>query len=371
MTGPKPRPGILEMPEYMRGLARLNGRDRVIKLSSNENPLGPNPAAREAAAAALAESHLYPEAGAGVLAEAVARRHGLDPDRLVFGAGSDPLLSMLVRTYAGPGDEVVFSATGFARFRLYTMAAGAVPVAAPDHDFSVDVDALLARVGRRTRLVMLASPDNPTGSYVPAAALERLHAGLPDDVVLVVDAAYGEYARADDYASGRALAETAANVVMARTFSKIHGLAAIRLGWLYAPDEVVRALRLVEPSFPLSGPALGAGIAAMADTTFADGARAHNDTWLPWLVTELTELGLRVHPSQANFALVQFPSGDAAADAANAHLQAHGILVRLFPAAAFGDCLRITIGRADELKATVAALRAFLGSPPAVSANAI
>ncbi len=179
MTGPKPRPGILEMPEYMRGLARLNGRDRVIKLSSNENPLGPNPAAREAAAAALAESHLYPEAGAGVLAEAVARRHGLDPDRLVFGAGSDPLLSMLVRTYAGPGDEVVFSATGFARFRLYTMAAGAVPVAAPDHDFSVDVDALLARVGRRTRLVMLASPDNPTGSYVPAAALDACTPACP------------------------------------------------------------------------------------------------------------------------------------------------------------------------------------------------
>ena len=158
---------------------------------------------------------------------------------------------------------------------------------------------------------------------------------------------------------------------MARTFSKIHGLAAIRLGWLYAPRDAAQALRLVEPSFPLSGPALAAGIAAMADTTFADRARAHNDMWLPWLVTELTKLGLRVYPSQANFVLVQFPGGDAAAGAANTHLQAHGILVRMFAAAAFGDCVRITIGRPDELKATVTALQAFLGSPPAVSANAI
>lgn len=359
MARPEPRPGIRDMPAYMRGLSKVEGHDRVIKLSSNENPFGPSPLAVAAARGELDAMHRYPESGQTALREAIGRHFDLDPARILCGAGSDQLLNLLVQAYTQPGDEVVFSANGFAKFRLYAMAVGALPVAVPDRDFVADVDAILAAVTARTRIVALANPDNPTSTCLPGSELARLHAGLPDRVLLVVDAAYADYVRRDDYEPGSGLAGD--NVVMSRTFSKIFALAAMRIGWVHAPGHVIEVLARIEPSFPLTAPAMAAAIAALDDHRHRMWSRRHNDQWLPRVGARLEELGLTVYPSQTNFVTVRFPGrGERGAAAADAHLLSRGIIARRFVAPAFADCLRITIGMAEDMRATGDALAELL-----------
>ena len=232
MSLPRPRPGILEIAPYVGGKSKVASDRPIAKLSSNESPLGPSPRAVAAYRELAGELHRYPDGGAAALRQAIGRRHNLDPELIVCGAGSDELIALLIKAYAGPGDEVLYSAHGFLMYRLSALAAGAHPVTAPERGLKADVDALLAAVTSRTRLVFIANPNNPTGSYLTGEELRRLHAGLPEDVILVVDAAYAEYASAADYASGLELAREAANVVMTRTFSKLHGLAALRVGWM-------------------------------------------------------------------------------------------------------------------------------------------
>ncbi len=360
MTRPEPRPGIREMPTYMRALSKVEGRDRVIKLSSNENPLGPSPFAVAAALGELDSMHLYPESGQTALREAIGRHFELAPSRIFCGAGSDQVLNMLVQGYTEPGDEVVFPANGFARFRLYAMAVGALPVAVPDRDFVTDVDAILTAVNERTRIVALANPDNPASTCISGGQLKRLHAGLPERVLLVVDAAYADYVRLADYEPGSGLA--ADNVVMSRTFSKIFALAAMRIGWVYGPPHVIDVLTRLEPAFPLTAPAMAAAIAALDDHEHKTRSRRHNDEWLPRFSERLRGLGLKVYPSQANFVMVRFPErGERSAEAADAHLLSRGIIARRFVAPAFVDCLRITIGLADDMQAAGDALAELLG----------
>jgi len=363
MPRPQPRPGILAMPEYMRGLATVDGVERVVKLSSNENPFGPSPRAIAAAHDAIGAMHLYPEAGSGALRSAIGAYYGLDPARIFCGAGSDQILSLLALAYAGPGDEVVFNANGYGRFRLYAMAAGATPVAVPDRGFVADVGAFLGCVTARTRLVMLANPDNPLSTYLPFSEIRRLHADLADDVLFVLDGAYADYVTAPDYAPGEALVDAAANVVMARTFSKIFGLAAMRLGWVYAPRYVIEVLERLEPSFPITGPATAAGIAALGDRDHAARSREHNAEWRRRFGDRLALLGLTVFPSQTNFVLARFPQDHPrarTAAAANEFLLDRGIIARRFVAPAFADCLRITIGSAADMTAAGDALAEFL-----------
>ena len=355
MPRPEPRPGILEMPAFMRGLSRVEGRNEVIKLSSNENPFGPSPFAVAAATAALDTMHLYPETGHTALRDAIGRHFGLDPERIFCGAGSDQVLSLLVQAYAQSGTEVVFPANGFGKFRLYAMGVGARPVAAPERDFVADVDSILAAVNERTRIVVIANPDNPTSTCLGGSEIRRLHAGLPANVLLIIDAAYADYVRIRDYEPGSGL--DAENVVMSRTFSKIFALAAMRIGWVCAPRHVIDVLERLEPSFPLTAPAMAAAIAALDDREHSLRSRRHNDEWLPRFSQRLAGLGLKVYPSQANFVMVRFPErGARGAEAANRHLLSKGIIARRFPDPAFEDCLRITIGTAKEMEATTAAL---------------
>jgi histidinol-phosphate aminotransferase len=357
----RPRPGILEIEPYVGGKAEVAGIVRAIKLSANESPLGPSPRAIIALQAAAPEAHRYPDGGADRLRRSIGARFDLDPERIVCGAGSDELIQLLMRAYAGPGDEVLYSAHGFLMYKLSALGAGATPVAAPERALTADVEALLARLSSRTRMVFLANPNNPTGSYLDADELARLHAGLPEDVLLVIDAAYAEYVRRNDYTAGIDLVDRADNVVMTRTFSKLFGLAALRLGWLYAKPPVIDVLHRLRGPFNVGTPAQVAGIASLEDLEHQGRARRHNDRWLPWLAQQLIGLGLEAHPSAANFVLVSFEhAGERTAAAASAWLEERGILAR--PMAAYGlpDCLRLSVGLEDDNRAAIQALREFM-----------
>jgi histidinol-phosphate aminotransferase len=352
----RPRPGILEIEPYVGGKAHAENVVRIVKLSANESPLGPSPRAVAAVQAAAGEMHRYPDGASRALRQAIGTRFDLDPARIVCGAGSDELIQLLMRAYAGPGDEILYSAHGFLMYKLAALAAGATPVAAPERELRADVDALLARVTSRTRMVFLANPNNPTGSYLGIEEIERLHAGLPEDVLLVIDAAYAEYVGRNDYTSGLELALRAQNVVMTRTFSKLFALAALRLGWLYAAQEIVDVLHRVRGPFNVSVPAQVAGIAALEDVEHQERSRAHNELWLPWLSEQIEALGLKVHPSAGNFLLIEFLDG-MTAPAASAALEKRGILARGMAAYGLPHCLRLSVGLEDENRGVVEAIR--------------
>jgi histidinol-phosphate aminotransferase len=367
VSGPVPRQGILKIEAYMPGKSAAPAGIKLHKLSSNETPLGPSPLAIAAFKSVADTLELYPDGSSKALRQAIGAKFGLDPDRLVCGAGSDELLSLLTNAYIGPGDEGVFTAHGFLVYRIAIQAAGGIPIAVPERDLTADVDAILAAVTPRTRIVFLANPNNPTGTYLPFDEVKRLHAGLPDNVLLVLDAAYAEYVRRNDYASGLELVATSQNVVMTRTFSKIHGLANLRLGWLYGPAPIVDALNRIRGPFNVSGPAIAAGIAAIGDDAHVAAALEHNDLWLERMTRELTGLGLSVTPSVGNFLLIHFPeTGDRTAKAADAFLTARGLILRSVAAYGLPAALRLTIGGAEANLLVIDALRAFMASQPAV-----
>lgn len=355
------RPGILSIEPYKGGESAVAGIDRVIKLSSNESPLGPGPRAVAAIKAAAAESHRYPDGECLALRKAIGRRYGLDPERIVCGAGSDEIITLLARAYAGPGDEVLYSEYGFLMYAISAKSVGAEPVAASERDLRADVDALLAKTGPRTKILFLANPNNPTGSFLAKDEVARLHARLPRGVLLVIDAAYAEYVTRNDYSAGAELVEANGNVVMMRTFSKIYGLAGLRLGWAYCPPAVADALNRVRNPFNVTHLAQAAGVAALEDVAHVDAARTNNDIWLPWVTAELGRLGLKVAPSVGNFVLVRFPDSPRRnADAANDFLCARGIIPRKMGVYKLPHSLRITVGREEEMRALVSALAAFM-----------
>ena len=359
---PAPKPGILDIELYVPGESAIPGGIKPIKLSSNETPLGASPRAIAAYREAAGSLERYPDGGAGVLRAAIGKRYRLDPARIVCGAGSDELLFMLAHAYLGPGDEAIFTTHGFLVYKIAILANGATPVVAPERALTTDVDAILACVTARTKMVFLANPNNPTGTYIAASEVTRLSEGLPDHVLLVLDGAYAEYVGAVDYEAGIALVDATANTVMTRTFSKIYGLAALRLGWAYGPAPVVDVLNRLRGPFNVSGPAIAAGAAAMADAAHIEAAVAHNDRWLPWLSAELTALGLAFTPSVANFLLMHFPAeGTLTALAADQFLKSRGLILRRVTAYGLPDALRLTIGTESDNRAVVTALSAFLG----------
>lgn len=358
---PQPRPELMALTPYKGGESKLGGGGPVIKLSSNEGALGPSPAAVEALRAAAADAHRYPDGGAVALREAIAEVHGLDPARIVTGAGSDELLALLIHAYTGPGAEVIHTRHAFLMYAIYARSFGATPVAAPERDLTADVDAILAAVTPATRMVFLANPNNPTGTLLPAIELARLRAGLRGDILLVIDAAYAEYVTDAAHGDGRDLVDSGDdNVVVTRTFSKIHGLGAVRLGWCYAPAPVVDVLNRVRSPFNTSAPAQAAGTAAIRDTTFTRQVRDHTVQWRGWLTDRLAALQLRPTRSHGNFVLARFPQvpgRDAAA--ADEFLRARRIIVRQMGSYGLPDALRITIGTEAEVRAVADALTAF------------
>ena len=347
MTGPLPRPEILGISPYVGGESKAPGQNRVVKLSSNEGAFGVPPSAQAAYAEQAAQLHRYPDGGATELRRAISRYFGLDPARIVCGAGSDELIYALCLAYARPGGELIMSRHGFSIYEIAGQYAGLSTVKAPERNLTADVDAMLAAVSPATRLVFLANPNNPTGSMVPQGEVRRLRAGLPADVLLVLDAAYAEYVDRPDYDPGVELVDAGDNTVMTRTFSKIWGLGGMRLGWCYAPAAIADVLNRVRGPFNVSLPAQAAGIAALAEPGWEAAGRQHNTEYRAWLTRALDGAGIRVWPSEGNFVLTDFGQ-PAAADAANGALRARGVIVRAMGGYGLPHCLRITVGTAEE-----------------------
>lgn len=360
MSSPIPKPGILDISPYVGGESEIEGVERVIKLASNEGALGPSPKAMEAYRAEAETLHRYPDGSALKLRKALADAYGLDMDRIVCGAGSDELLDMLARAYAAPGDEVMFTEHGFLMYPIATMGVGATPVKVPETNLHADVDKLIERAGDKTKIVFLANPNNPTGTYIPDSEIRRLREGLPDHVLLVIDAAYAEYITRNDYASGAALVDEYDNVVMTRTFSKIFALGGVRLGWAYCPASVADILNRLRGPFNVTSPALAAGLAALGDVAFTDEVRAYTATWFDWTKEQLMALGLDVPSEVGNFLLVRFPGGAESAEACDEFLKNRGLIVRRMAGYGLPDSLRITIGREDEMRPLVDAIKEFL-----------
>jgi len=361
MSEPTPVPGVLEIKPYVGGRAAAPGAERIIKLSSNESALGPSPRASEAFAAAVSQLHLYPEGSSALLREAVADVYGLNPERIVCGNGSDELLHLLTHAYCRPGDEVLFSEHGFLVYPIAARSASAIPVTVPEPELIADVDGFIARLTPKTRIVFIANPNNPTGTYIPASEMRRLHAALSPETLLVIDAAYAEFVRRNDYESGIELVATHENVVMTRTLSKVYGLAGLRIGWAYCPESVADVLNRTRGPFNVSVPAIAAGAAAIRDKAFTERAVEHNLEWLGWLSEQITALGLKVTPSVGNFVLVQFGDkpGRTAVDA-DAFLMARGLIVRQVANYGLPNALRITVGTEEANRAVIDALAAFV-----------
>ncbi|ESW82496.1 histidinol-phosphate transaminase [Mesorhizobium sp. C280B] len=362
-TRPRPRAGIMDIEAYVPGKsAAPEGVAKVHKLSANENPLGPSPKAIEAARAVADKLAVYPDGSARRLREAIAEVHGLNPANIVCSNGSDEILGLLAQTYLAPGDEAIITEHGFMVYKIYIQSAGAVPVTVKETDERADIDAILAAVTPATRIIFLANPNNPTGTYVPFQEVRRLHAGLPRNVLLVLDAAYAEYVRRNDYEAGVELVGSAENVVMTRTFSKL-GLGGARIGWMYAPMHVIDAINRVRGPFNVNATAIEAGIAAIHDRAHIQRSVAHNETWLAWLSEQLSGLGLRVTPSVGNFILIHFPEDKKhSAAAADDYLSARGYILRRVSGYGFPNALRMSIGTEEANRGVVAALATFLKS---------
>ena len=353
----RPQPGIMDIALYRGGSSRIAGRDDVVKLSSNENPFGAGDLARQAYMRAGHDLHRYPTTDHASLRAALAGHFGLDATRIICGAGSDEIISFLCQAYAGPGDEVLYSQHGFLMYRISALAAGATPVVAAERDRTTDVDALLAAVSERTRLVFIANPNNPTGTMIPLEDVARLAEGLPEQALLVLDGAYAEYA--EGYDGGAALVDTRENVVMTRTFSKLFGLGGLRVGWGYGPQHVIDVLGRVRGPFNLSNVQLDVAEAALGDAAHIARSLSENARLRDWLAEKLNALGVATDRSLANFVLARFRDAEQAA-ACNAALLAEGLIVRQVESYGLPHALRITVGDESACRRVAHVIGAFM-----------
>lgn len=358
---PSPNPGILDIDAYVPGGSKVPAGVKLFKLSANETPLGPSPKAKEAFASVASHLEDYPDGNSTDLREAIASAHGVNFDNVICGSGSDELLALMMQCYLAPGDEAIYTEHAFLMYKIGILASGATPVVAPETNHTADVDAILDRVNDDTRMVFLANPNNPTGTYLPMSEVRRLHAGLPSSVILILDAAYAEYVRRNDYESGIELVAGSSNVVMTRTFSKIHGLAALRVGWLFGPDHIISVLDRVRGPFNVNAAAQVAAIAALEDRSMVDKAVAHNNEWLAWTSDQLAKLGLSVTPSVGNFILIHFDNmSGKTAEGADAYLIARGFVLRRVAGYGLPNAIRMTIGTEEACRGTVAAMKEYL-----------
>jgi len=362
MTGLIPRPWITQLDVYVGGKSQTEGIDKSVKLSSNESALGASPKAIEAYLAEADTLHRYPDAAYRDLRAALSEKYDIEPQQIICGIGSDEILKLACRAYLAPGDEVIFSKHSFMMYPIAATSFGGIPVEVDDTDYTANVDNILAAITDKTKIIFLANPNNPTGTYLPVAQVERLWQSLPGHILLVLDSAYGEFVTNDDYQAGIELVKKSQNVLMTRTFSKLYGLAALRLGWGYACPEMASILDRIRDPFNVPSPTQVAGIAALKDSDFEEKAKAHNATWRAYLTEELTAMGLDPIPSAANFILISFPDEEKfSAGAANDFLLKRGYILRWLPNHGLDHCLRLTVGTAEQNQAVIRLLQEFLG----------
>lgn len=361
MSGPSPRRGVLQTAQYVQGASTASGPGIPIKLSSNESPLGPSPRAIAAYQGCAQELFRYPDGAQTALRSAIAETFDLEAERVVCGNGSDQLIELAIRAYAGPGDRVIVTQHSFAMARTHALVQGTDLTIAAEPNYRVDVDTVLAAVDASTRLVILASPNNPCGTYLPRRELTRLHAGLREDILLLVDAAYADYVVAADYDCGFELARRHGNVLVTRTFSKLYGLAALRIGWAYGAPDLVATLNRIRTPFNCNAAAMAAATAGLRDRAHTARVREHNLLWLERMTQRCQAMGLSVVPSVANFILVNFPEGALCATHAYRYLLSRGVIPRPIGTDQLDNCLRITIGLDHENEAALAALGEFMG----------
>ncbi|MBT2326966.1 histidinol-phosphate transaminase [Variovorax paradoxus] len=353
MKLPAPRPNLQALRPYQVAISR----NSIYNLSANEACLGPSLSAVSAAAAAANSLDTYPDGSASALRNAIGKRYDLDPSRIICGAGSEELISLIVQAYAAPGDEVLFTQFGFIKYELAARAFGAIPIRAPESDFTADVDALIASVTPRTRIVFLANPNNPTGTFLHEAQVRRLRAGLRSDILLVIDAAYAEFVATDTYDNGLSLARSTGNTLALRTFSKIHGLAGLRCGWGFGAQELVDTLHKVRGAFNVGSVSQAAAAAAIADIDHEARARDHNIAELAWLTDRFQSAGIAFIPSVCNFVVVRFNDAETCQRALEA-LAGQGVLAMPLNGYGISEAIRITIGTRD---ANEAVLRGLMG----------
>ena len=368
MSSPKPLEGLNKIAPYVGGEAEIEDMGKVIKLASNEGAFGPSPKTIEALRTAAKDYHRYPDGDSLQLRELLSSKFNLETERIICGCGSDELISLLCRSYAGSGDEILCSAHGFAMYPIYGQTVGAEIVTADEDNITIDVNNLLEMVTENTKLLFIANPNNPTGTYLPESELKRLHEGLPGGVLLVIDSAYAEYTSSEDYSAGIDIVRANKNVAMLRTFSKIYGMGGVRLGWGYFPEEVADVLNRMRSPFNVSYPAQVAGATAILDEEFIEMSQSHNNKWLAWTIEQCRSAGLVVPNSYCNFALLRFPekpNDDTEhphkdAKAANSFLKSRGIIVRGLSGYGLPDALRVSIGQEDEMRLVVSLLQEFM-----------
>lgn len=356
MTKITPQPGIMEIALYVGGAAHVEGVSDVVKLSSNENPFGPSPVAIEAARRATYDLHRYPPTDHAGLRAAIGEIHDLDPDQVICGVGSDEVLQFIAQSYAGAGDEVIYTEHGFSMYPILAHACGATPVMVAEKDRVVDVDAILAACNDKTRIVFIANPANPTGTMIDLDDCARLADGLPEQALLVLDGAYAEFEQG--YDGGASLVASRSNVIMTRTFSKIHGLGGLRIGWGYAPRDIIDVLNRVRQPFNLSTVQLAAAEAALRDTAYTEKCRADNARLRSWLIEALAKHGVVADESHTNFILARF-ADQVEADACDAYLKSQGLIVRKVAGYGLPNCLRITIGDEPSCRRVAHAIGQF------------
>ena len=354
----RPQPGIMEIALYEGGKAAVAGVTNVVKLSSNENPFGPSDKSKDAFARSVHTLHRYPSTDHASLREAIGEVHKLDPSRIICGVGSDEIITFLCQAYAGPKEEVVFTEHGFLMYRISALAVGATPVEVAERDRTTDVDAILRACNRRTRLVFIANPNNPTGTMISQAEIERLADGLPPQAILVLDGAYAEYVEGFD--GGASVVSARENVVMTRTFSKIYGLGGLRIGWAYGPKAIIDVLNRIRGPFNLSNTQLDTAEAAVRDQDYVNRCRADNARMRNWLAEALAALGVPSDTSMANFILARFASPEEA-EACDTFLQAQGLIVRRVSSYKLPHCLRITVGDEAAGRRVAHAIAQFKG----------
>lgn len=358
---PTPVKGVMDIHAYVPGKSKAPEGVKLHKLSANETPLGPSEMAKSAYLDVAKHLEDYPDGSSSSLREAIGEVHGLNPANIMCGAGSDELLSLICQTYLNEGDEGIYTEHGFLVYRIGIMAAGATPICAKETEYKADVDTIIDCLTDNTKIVFLANPNNPTGTYLPIDEVRRLHAGLPTHVILVLDAAYSEYVRRNDYEAGTELVGENQNVIMTRTFSKIHGLAALRIGWMIAPAAIIDAINRVRGPFNVGAPALAAAAAAVRDRANVDKSVAYNDEWLGWTIAEVKKLGLEVTPSVGNFFIMHFPDEDGKrASDADAYLTSLGFVLRQVVPYGLPNALRMSLGTPEANRGVVAALKIFL-----------